>query len=538
MQSLTTGMQSLIAETGSVGDSYRFWGKAVKDWAQHWKTGKYADADQEWFMRKTLDQGYRGMVQWHDVVDLDREMVMRSGRSSGLAKKALGVAEYGSRKVNTFFQRYNDDIGLLAGFQIGRSKGMALDEAYNYALGVKERGMFTGGKAQRSVGLFGIKTKAVPQLMNALNTYTLGWFSQMGANWKIGWGKAPGDFSAQQRTGARKAFIYGLAAQATLAGALGLPGVGQGLALIQQATGEDPKGWLRQNLAKLFDEDQESGGMLTSLALRGGLNAITPIDPSNRAAISFPFTGVDPYKGFNISSLGGAVGTTVSDWVQGLLGSMRGDAQALLKLLPSVAKGPVQLLQGEGDVRDERGTLLQTLSPAERFLQGIGIPSSRVQTAKDTAESGKRMIESQQRGRQKQVDELATLTRNKKIPEVKAKLAELKSADPTLDLQSLVRSIASRVEAQSVPYDWRRSLPNPAADLAGLTDRRPSTEALRRQVRQGVVQQLGGRPSFDPLADREAAMVDQLLDSDWTLTPAEAKKRVRESLRGPGRYGL
>lgn len=532
VQNLTTGMQAVISETGSVGDAFRLWGGAVKQLMTTRLSNNWGDPDLQWAMDRAARLGARGMAHWNDIIDPDRDTVFTINQQRmSTPAKGFQALQYGARKWATQFQRYNDNIGIITGFRLGLEKGMTKEQAFDFAWDLKERGYYSGGKAQRPVGLWSIRTKPVPQMLSSLQTYTLGWFSQMATDWKVGFGgHAPGEFSPVQRQGAKKAFLYGLGSQAVLAGALGLPGVGQGMALLKQATGIDLKGQLRGTLAQLFGEDQENGGMLTNLAMRGSLAAVSPIDPSNRAAVSFPFVGIDPYKGFDLSSLMGAPGATVSDSVAGLLAAGRGDFVGFQKLLPSVLKPTMGLIQGEGDVRDRRGTLLQTLSPAEWFMTALGLPSSRIQSARDTAEAVKNLNDAAQQQHQRFVDQLAEKVRTGRLAEVQQDLVQHKRTNPEVDLQSLVRSIAGRVEAQTVPYDYRRDL-NVAADLHGFGSRMPSTEVERLKLRQNVEQNLGlySRPNFRE--QQRASDIDALLNSDPYQSKGRAVRQLEELKR-------
>lgn len=527
VQNLTTGMQAVISETGSVGDAFKLWGGAVKQLMQTRLSNDWGDPDLQWAMDKAAHLGARGMAHWNDIIDPDRDTVFTINQQSmNIPQKGFSAIHYGARKWATLFQRYNDNIGMITGFRLGLEKGMSKEDAFDFAWDLKERGYYSGGKAQRPVGLWSIKTKPVPQMLSSLQTYTLGWFSQMATDWKVGFGgHAPGEFSTTQRQGAKKAFLYGLGSQAVLAGALGLPGIGQGMSLLKQATGIDLKGQLRGTLAQLFGEDQENGGILTNLAMRGGLAGVSPIDPSNRAAISFPFVGIDPYKGFDLSQLMGAPGATVSDAVAGLLAAGKGDFVGFQKLLPSVLKPGMGLIHGEGDVRDKRGALLQTLTPAERFMTAIGLPSSRIQSARDTAEAVKNLNDAAQQQHQTFVDQLAEKVRSGRLPEVQQALLQHKRENSEVDLGQLVKSIAGRVEAQTVPYDYRRDL-NVAADLHGFGSRMPSTEMERLKLRQNVEQNLGlfSRPNFRE--EQRAGEIDALLNSD----PYQSKGRAVQQL--------
>lgn len=546
LQSLTTGMQALLAETGSVRDAASLLSAASKEVIQHGITGKWNTPAKAWLIRAMEIRGDKAPVLFNDMIDADSANLMSLSRGLGApVKKGVSVVKHMVKGFSGFFQRYNNTVIQSAAFDLFLSQHPEMnspahwEEAYTFSRNVKLRGTFTGGKAQRSIGFYGMlgpKGVAVPQIMGSLQTYVVGWFSQMAQDFKIGFRGAGGEgLTETQRQGSRKAFLYGLAAQSVLAGGLGLPGVGQGIALLNQATGVDLKGWLRQNLAGLFDEDQNSGGLLTNLALRGAGQAFSPIDPSNRSAISVPFLGLDPYKGFSIAALAGAPGSSVQDLVQGMMAAARGDGVGLQKLLPSALKGPASLIQGEGDVRDNRGSLLQTLSPAERWMTALGLPSSRIALARDTADSLAKLQKQAQRERESQVDSLARLVRQGKTTEVQRQMLQLKQANPDLDLKALGKSIAARVVAQSVPYDAGRSL-NVGLDMAGLQPQVASNEVLRRQMGYGVEQSLGLRPSFNPQADFEAGQVDSLRASNPYLGRAGALQSVRGTKPKRGQY--
>lgn len=537
-QNLTTGMSTLIGETGSVGQAFDLWHKSVKEITQHFVTKKWANDDHTWLMAHAAETGMEGWANWEDAADPTTNSYYSS--QMGSMVNPVGLVVNKAKDFTRLFTRYNSRIALLAGFDLARERGMSHEEAFDWAVNsIKAPGLFDIGKAQRP-GFYGlIKSRSVAQMIGALQNYTLGWFGQMGLMWKRGFsGQPPVGLSDTQRLGAKKAFVYSLAAQAALAGALGLPGVGQGLALLNQATGLDLKGKMLANLNQLFGEDQESGGTLTGLAMHGVGAYGLPFDPSGRASISVPFLGVDSYKGFSVANLGGAATSTVGDFVEGLLGLANGDKTQADKLLPNVAKRPVQLWQGEGDIRDQRGTLIAQLSPAERFLMAAGLTPSRVQSARDTSEAVKKANLVAQRQKESQVDAWASLARQGKLEEVQLQLIQYLKEHPYESYKNLAASVSSRVEAQTVPYDWRRDV-NPGADLSGLSSLNPSTEALRRQVRSGVSQSLGVLSRSNPRSDYVAQQMDWLMDSGLSKSEAAqqsglGKQRVPQSYNVPG----
>jgi hypothetical protein len=531
-QHLTTGMQQLVSETGSVGDAGALVAKASKDLWRAMTTKKWASQEQADFMRWAAEHGHDQASTWNDIHDPDTMSLRMANSAKGVVGRGIEGVDIVSKKLSGTVQGYGNRIGLLAAFAFARERGMAFNAAADYAVQSKNLGMYTGGKAQRS-GLWRIKTKAVPQLLTSLQTYTQGWFGQMYSDYVRGFSKdRPSGLSKAQIEGSKKAFLYGVAAQATLAGALGLPGVGQGMALIQQASGLDLKGWTRGHLQQLFDEDQESGGLISGVAMNGILAGVTPFDPSNRASISIPFIGVSTQKGFDMGQLAGAPVATAGDFAKGLLSAASGQRVGWETALPNVLRRPARLAADDWDVRDRRGGLLYSLSPAERAMTLLGLPPSRIQRARDVAQAAKNASDAVTAQKEQMADSLARLFTEKGPEAVGLRLQQLKAENPEVDLRSLVKAIATRRVRQITPYDWRRET-NPGAELAGLGVYNPSTVALGRQIQTGTEQALGLRERPNPRADIEAVAVDHLLNTGVVKTEAEARKLLQQGRRRP-----
>lgn len=527
-QNLTTGMASLIGETGGIKDAFGYWGNAVKELTQHRVTGKWSNQDIGNLIERASSRGIVGLASWHDFVD-DTANTLYDTNAGPLAK-AFSPVKNAARKMTDFATRLNDNIGLLAAFELGKDRGMSFDEAYNFALDVKSRGHFSGGKAQRPVGMWSIQTKPVPQLLGALQTYTLGWFSQMAEQYTKGFGKAPAGLTETQKVGAKKAFLYSLGAQAALAGVLGLPGVGQGLALMNQVTGVDVKGWMRQNLAKMFDEDQTYGGVMTGLALRGVGNVGLPFDPSSRASISVPFLGIDSYKGFNVENLGGPVTSTSADFINGLMEMVKSNPQGAEKMLPNVLRRPFQLLQGGGDIRDQRGGLMTELAPSERFMMALGLTPSRVQTQRDISEAVKKANQDAVKEKESFVDSVASKIREGNTTSAQQDILQYASEHREASPQQLATQVAGRVEAQTFPFDPRREV-SPGVDLSGLAPGLPSQEAARQQKRESVIRALGFGVKLPTLGGRSRGNPEEL-DSMMNAHPAMGLRSAKGQLDG------
>lgn len=529
-QNMTTGMTSLIGETGSVSDAFSYWSKAIKDGIAHRATGKWSDSEVERLMTQAEQRGHLGDIAgWSDFHNEEANTVYDN--AAGALAKAFSPVKNAARSLFSISTRINDSIGLRSAFALAKERGMSFDEAYDFALDVKNRGYFNGGKAQRSVGLWSIQTKAVPQLLATLQTYSQGWFSQLAEQFQKGFGKAPPGLSDVQRVGAKKAFLYSIASQAALAGVLGLPGAGQGIALLNQATGVDVKGWLRQNLSKMFDEDQTYGGVLTSLALRGVGAAGLPFDPSSRMSISIPFLGVDAYKGFNVANLGGPVTSTAADFVGGMLDMLHGNPAGAEKVLPNVLKRPLALWLGDGDIRDQRGALQIELSPSERFMMAVGVTPTRVQTQRDISEAVKKANQDALKEKEGFADTLAKQVRTGDVARVQQQVQQYVSQHPETTAKGLIQEIAARVEAETFPFDPRREV-QPGVDLSGFPSPYPGQEAVRQSLRQNVQSSLGMFPhvGFNAKSMFRSSQEDSAMTANPTLSRSAAVRQTSPSL--------
>lgn len=531
IQSLTTGMASVIAETGSVKDAYAATGGAMKALADRVAHGNWKNPEHKYFSDRLKAEGRESFSSWDDFSDQDSNAMYDANRAQNLAASGLRTIRNAARSWTGAIMKYNSLIGGVAGFDLARERGMSIEDSYKFATDMLDRGYYAGGKQQRAVGLWGIKTKAVPQLLSSLQSYTFGWFGQLSTNMSLGFGKAPEGLTETQRLGAKKAVLYQLGAQAVLAGALGLPGVGQGMALLKQTTGIDSKEWLKDNMSKMFGEDLENGGFLTSLALHGAVAATTPMDPSGRHIANFPFIGVTPFKGFSPENLLPAPVTTAADLIKGMLAAARGDVKGVAPALPHVLQGPFRLWQDDGDVRDSRGGLQYQLSPSERFLTALGMTSSRVQAAKDSAGNVKTLNAQAAREKEVAMDSVAKAYRTDGVNAGQSKLLDYLKAHPTEDYRSLVNEVKGRVEAQTMPVDPRRSM-KPGGVMIG--ERLPSSEVARRSLRSQVSSDFGVPDAPHPLGDLHAHVMDNLLDSNPYLSPVEARQRASSMLRaGP-----
>ena len=261
--------------------------------------------------------------------------------------------------------------------------------------------------------------------------------------------------------------------------------------------------------------------------MRGVGSAGLPVDPSGRTAVSVPFLGTDSYNGMKLTNFAGASAATAADLVEGVVAALSGDMSAATKALPSALKRPATLWAGgDWNVRDNRGGLLLETSIFERATMSLGLQSSRVTAARDTGEVVRKANDRAAREKAKLVDSIASLVRKGDIDSAQQAIVELRLENPDLDIQELLRSIANRVAAQTLPYDSRRDL-NPGASLTGVGSTVPPTEVRRREIDKEVFRAFGVPLRNNFRQDYEAEQVDALMSDNPFLSRREALDQLR-----------
>jgi len=135
VQNLGTGMQAIIGQTGSVTDAYRLWGQAIGDTTK--KSSR--SADMQWMFDRTEAMGIRRRTDFLDIYDPDTQTI-NEVLSKNPVVKGLNAIQVGATKWSTFFQRFNDNIGLAAGFRFGHGEGNVEGGCTNVCLGLKRTG--------------------------------------------------------------------------------------------------------------------------------------------------------------------------------------------------------------------------------------------------------------------------------------------------------------------------------------------------------------------------------------------------------------
>lgn len=408
-----------------------------------------------------------------------------------------------SLKFYSLFTQHNAISALITGYRAARKLGMNHEEA------IARAGLFdttvnkSGGKANRQASAFK-GDGLLGHIFYSLQGYSTGWFGQLAMYYQQGFDKQSyPKLSAAERNNAKAAFRNMLVAQVGMAGLMGLPFMGAGMALLEELTGED----LRSKLYEFVDEatgdpiiaNMATHGMSSALADAFGI----PVDLHSRFALG-GFLGLNSYDGFSASSLFGPTASMINGmWNMGKAVIQEHDVGKALALGgPTGLKNMAKALSEEIDPTTGleptmTGSLIKSLgfkSGQERKLQELKKIARNLNEA-DTRQT-KQMAESiaSQLGRGPRAVQSMLLENANKLAtgEGQEYQQSMRAA-----VKSLAQKVAQVVESKQFPTDYRelasrRTAGNlgEAAQSLGL-NLPPSTEVQRELTKMATYQAMG-----------------------------------------------
>lgn len=422
-----------------------------------------------------------------------------------------------SLKFYSLFTQHNAISALITGYRAARKLGMNHEEA------IARAGLFdttvnkSGGKANRQASAFK-GDGLLGHIFYSLQGYSTGWFGQLAMYYQQGFDKQSyPKLSAAERNNAKAAFRNMLVAQVGMAGLMGLPFMGAGMALLEELTGED----LRSKLYEFVDEatgdpiiaNMATHGMSSALADAFGI----PVDLHSRFALG-GFLGLNSYDGFSASSLFGPTASMVNGmWNMGKAVIQEHDVGKALALGgPTGLKNMAKALSEEIDPTTGleptmTGSLIKSLgfkSGQERKLQELKKIARNLNEA-DTRQT-KQMAESiaSQLGRGPRAVQSMLLENANKLAtgEGQEYQQSMRAA-----VKSLAQKVAQVVESKQFPTDYRelasrRTAGNlgEAAQSLGL-NLPPSTEVQRELTKMATYQAMGlsYRPNVGGALERQ-----------------------------------
>ena len=532
----------LLTEKGAglVG-SYKHVLGAMKHVTDELVTRQFRNPEHKDVIERGNKEGVIGLGAFSELVDSQGQVgtnMMRLARGqqpldvAGFLKNPVGAYSTAARNVYSKFTRFNARVSLIASYDFYRKQGLDKETAYQKAKEVTQLGTYAGGKAARPIGLFATRGdwRGASQVLYSLQSYVAGQTAMMARQIIHGWSKNT-NLTAEQKTAARKAAVQSVGMQLAAAGALGMPFVGGGLAVLQKLFPEtDIEQEVAEGFEKLFGE--QAGGWAYNVASRGLLDQMLPVDLSSRFGMG-NVMGLSEYNGWDPSNL---VGPTLSRWKENVnaIGAAAGGdlASAWEHAMPVPFKKTVNMLRNDGDIRNANGDLLLTPSDTERFLTMIGFKPGRVGDVQqlNRATARAKSVATAQRGQA--VNEIVKAKTSGDSQSMLDLFYTFLESHPNVEPRSLANSVVDEIVSQTMPKDPRAELGSADSSfLSRFTGALPEPNFVdRAALKDQVLAELGfaTNPKVSVRQQMRMSMVDQGLTED----PTQAVSSLLAQLAG------
>ena len=537
-------LPNFLTEAGSgIVGGYKLAGRAALDVGKFELTGQLSDKTEMEFMKEVEDRGAIGVGT---VSELTNEQIYSAlnARRAIEGKEPMGWVEFSKTPMEALsrmaFKLYgvptsfNERTALLAAFrhfkgdkklEVGSD---AWKEVVDKSVYLSKLANGSAGRAGRAVGVFSApKFRTASQALASLQQFSWGQISslvrfiQKGYTNKLK--KPPGVSDAEWQTmklNSRKAAKQMLATTFLAAGAMGLPGVGAAIALVEKYTDWEVNKLSREFLAAIGGEG------FADLGLRGMWHAM-PGAPD--LGVKFGIgnvLGTDNWNGWSVDGFIGPTASLVENILTGGGEIAKGNVGAgMQRLAPAALKRLMTLYRGDGKVMSSRGELLLDPTAAEKVYMALGFNPSSLSKIRDRDKVIARSRElAQQQGIQ-EYDNIVELLEQEKTAEARAKTVEYSRQTGTP-----VADVASRVAARYERHNFARDPRNRATRATAAGERQflqtygqpgPSTEVERLLARAAVRSQLSGEarmPTTNEIV--RANMVARLMNQGLTRVEA------------------
>lgn len=551
-QPFVTHVAELTAMTGKPIDSYRRILGALKEAGGSFANRDWATPEHAKFMEDAARDGERGLSMFDDEaaaqesVATNYKRAMMKNKPQSLGQK-LGTAagSYSTAAMWVFRhgEQLNATAALLAGFDLAKEQGLLYDAAKAKAYEFNHAVNYSGGRMQRPVGLFsgrGPTLRTAAMLGSSLQSYVLGTTFQIGRYLQRGLFR-PAGIKPYEVFAARKAALQMLGTQFAAAGLLGLPFASGAIAVLNQLFPDlELNKKLREGVNGFLSSDSENGSMLTDIAMTG-VPSMLGWDLQSRLSMGNTLPGVSEVNGFQPENLMGPFANVVRNFVGGVQGWSKGEANAGLKFLPNGAKSLIQtganLLSGEDAIRDYQGRPLADPSVGERLGLSLGFQPKRLSDQNAASRISTQATEVVNRQKNQENQDFAQEVLKGNFGNVRQQLIVRSQADKSYNPQDAVRAISRSAEEQTFPRDLRRegtlgtnnsraSFLNSFSNLSS-----PPSEEARFLFRQQIEQKLGLSPGRGGSELELVRLVDRLRLAQPTASRSELQAAAQLALR-------
>jgi hypothetical protein len=542
-QQFSTILPALVNEGGSLVKAGKLLLQSNRKIAKYWLDGKTGSAEHDYVLGRFKDEkeNPHGFLSDFDNDSLAAINAVRFANGKGIFNDAAQALTNPLLHLTDFAKNaylrvpeHNARVTMLAAFDVAREKGLSREAAYDEAVRIYRYSNFAGGKAGRAVGIYSGRdnfTKTAAQTVMSLQSYQMGYISMLSRLLKQGFVNKGNDFTPVQRNQARKAAVTMLGVQFALAGVMGMPFAGQGVALLQQAFPNlELEKNIREGIHGLIGQDQELGGFLTNSITHGVMGELSGVDISSRFSLGNMFGMTN--QGYDTGNVLGPTGGLVKNLLTGVKDASTGEyLKSVEDVVPPQIKKWVNTYKEDNQFKDSAGNLLFDGTTTEKAFRLLGYTPTRERDIREqqrvlarTEEISKRELNGFYRG-------LADRTLTGDLAGVRDALLQRQRDDYSFDARAGLRVVAKLAEQQTSPVDLRSGGNLRTADDRQQLVRTYATSGgpseVERLTRRAEIERMVGLPGagvISPTEMRVAQMTDHLrsLDSSITLDQARA----------------
>jgi len=403
-QGVHTILPEAVREVGSVRKASSTFMGVLKDLGNYYALRPFRGKDSwdSWGNkdeRRMLEQfGREGIMTRHayeDGLDVEGESAVMSRYRATANKpveflKSVGKV-YSDVTMGIYenFTRFNARSAALLGYRLARSRGLTHEQAVENARKFTVTTTFSSGRAGRPVAPYGGSDNSLGMTAMSLQRYSLSWMNMFARNLQHAFTSDPGrlGLSKADQLAAKKSAAMMALTQFASAGALGLPFVGAMSTILEKTLGVNLKGSVYEMFGQLLDQDNEEGGVMADIIMRGGANAMldrvgVPIDLASKFAIGGT-PGFSEMQGFDSGSIFGPTASMVKSIAMGV-GSLAKDGsikEFARQAAPPGLRKAIDLL-ANGDATTKEGSSYG-LSEGEKGLYALGFTPDRVRKMRD-----------------------------------------------------------------------------------------------------------------------------------------------------------
>lgn len=537
LQSLSTLAPWLTRHGAGFAGSYGELKKAASQLFDAGRKGKFADAELDSMMMRAVEETVIGRGLYQELEDPSNSISEIQDAVMGAESKSrAAVKSYMDLTRNLYGTTafYNSRLAFVAGYNRGKKMGLKGEDLYDFATRTVQTTMFTGGKANRPIGLHSGERQSQPlrAMISSLQSYFIG---MVGTMERLARESFTAGLPPAEKANARKALMQMLGTQFALAGTMGMPFVAAAVAVMDQFFPELEIKKNMEELPKTMLGDSAFGNWMVDTMLYGAPTASSPLDVSARVGLG-QVLGVNAMSGLDPATLFGPVGSIAGNAFRA--SQSVGEGNFLLaaeQISPVFMKNILKAVKDDGAVRDYSGNLVTQMTGGQQVMQALGFRPKEIGDLQDQLRTQKKSEEIARRQEGKFNKKLAESLVSNDMASFQQALYDRQQEDALFDPKQAAKTAAARAADMTLPKELGRGGSVRNAESIGnfartQTTQAPSISELARVQQQLEYERMTGIPGLGmptPARFQNALMIDQLRAMNPGMTVDEARAQMK-----------